>query len=97
MKIHGNRPPEGQEISKPGVERVASASPKERAQAAAKPAAADRVNISRTSKEVAEIMAAIAQLPDVREQKVRALQEAIQSGSYTPDARKIAAKMLKEL
>jgi flagellar biosynthesis anti-sigma factor FlgM len=97
VKIQGNRPPEGQEIKRPGVERTAPNAPNERTPAAAKSAAADRINISRSSKEVAEIMAAIAQLPDVREQKVQTLQEAIRSGAYTPDARKIAAKMLEEL
>jgi flagellar biosynthesis anti-sigma factor FlgM len=97
VKIQGNRPPESQEIKKPGVERTASNTPKEPAKTAAKPAAGDRINISRASKEAAEIMTAVAKLPDVREEKVRTLQEAIRSGAYTPDARKIAAKMLEEL
>jgi flagellar biosynthesis anti-sigma factor FlgM len=97
VKIQGNKPPEGQEIKRPDVERTASNAPKERAQAAEKPAVADRINISRASKEAAEIMAAVAKLPDVREEKVRTLQEAIRSGAYTPDARRIAAKMLEEL
>lgn len=96
MNIQGSKPPESREIKRPEAERPAEAGPKERtAQGQASPE--DRIKLSSAPREVSVLMAAVAKLPDVREEKVRQLQEEIQSGNYKPDVRKIAARMLEEL
>lgn len=102
MHINTNKPPENQ-----GPNRNASA-----AQNAQKPPAAettnkpaqntsagpaDRVNISNQSKEIADIMAAANQLPDVRADKVQQIKQSIEAGTYTVDPSKIAANMLKDI
>jgi negative regulator of flagellin synthesis FlgM len=99
MKIQGNKPPEGQEISL-NTQKIAKTDGK------GKPAApvsenprpsGDRVDISGKGKEIAELMAVIQQMPDVRNDKVKAVKEAIESGNYHLDTKKIAQKILEEL
>jgi len=99
MKIQGNKPPEGQEISL-NAQKIAKTDGKEKAAApvSANPRpSGDRVDISGKGKEIAELMAAIQQMPDIRNDKVKAMKEAIESGSYHPDTKKIAQKLLEEL
>ncbi len=47
--------------------------------------------------EAASILAAVGQLPDVRETKVEEIKWCIEAGIYTLDPRKIAERMLQEL
>lgn len=58
---------------------------------------ADKVDISAKSKEIADIMSAVNQLPDVREKKVQAIKQSVEAGTYTIDPGKVAEKILKEL
>lgn len=101
MKIESNKPPEGQagRISQ-NVKNVpgsgAPAAP-EKAAPAAKTNPADKVDISGKSREIADITAAVAQLPEVREAKVMEIKKAVDSGSYTVDPRKVAEQILKDL
>jgi len=99
MKIQGNKPPEGQEVglnarkvSTPEVKDKTSLS----STAKAKPLS-DRVDISGKGKEIADLMAAVNKLPDIRNDKVQAIKEAIESGTYSVDSKKIAAKLLEEI
>lgn len=55
------------------------------------------LDFSRQSEAVAEIMARIEKLPEVREEKVQAIKEAIETGRYAVDPAKVAAKILSEL
>ena len=98
MKIHGNRPPEGQEINL-SAQKVSRSEVKDKSFAPAEKASAfsDRVDISGKGKEVAELMAAVSQLPDVRNDKVKTIKEAIDSGRYQVDSIKIAQKLLGEI
>jgi negative regulator of flagellin synthesis FlgM len=99
MKIQGNKSPEGQEISINPQKVVSKPEVKDKMSAPVgktKPFN-DRVEISGTGKEVAEIIAAVNQLPDVRNDKVKAIKEAIDSGKYQMDSIKIAEKILGEL
>jgi flagellar biosynthesis anti-sigma factor FlgM len=98
VKIRDSKSPDGRANNRPGKKGAASSDLlKGRTQESEKHTAADRTCVSPVGKEVADIMAAIAKLPDVREEKIRILREAIRSGAYTPDARRIAEKMLQEL
>ncbi|MCE5264222.1 MAG: flagellar biosynthesis anti-sigma factor FlgM [Deltaproteobacteria bacterium] len=58
--------------------------------------AAERVDLSAKAKEFQQIRQILDETPDVREGKVQELKDRIESGSYTIDAGKIAAKMLGE-
>ncbi|KAF0120578.1 MAG: negative regulator of flagellin synthesis FlgM [bacterium] len=96
MKIYGNKPPESQDINL-NTQKVISSGPKDKTTATEKVRLTDRVEFSDRSKEVAELMNAINQLPEVRTDKVKAVKEAIESGNYNIDTLKIAEKLLSEL
>jgi negative regulator of flagellin synthesis FlgM len=54
------------------------------------------VNLSTTAKDVQNLKNAISKLPDVREEKVQALRDQIEKGTYRVDADKVAEKMVGE-
>ena len=56
----------------------------------------EKVNLSTTAKDVQALQNAISNLPDVREDKVQALRDQIEKGSYKVDAEKVAEKMVGE-
>jgi negative regulator of flagellin synthesis FlgM len=58
--------------------------------------ATERVDLSAKAKEFQQIRQILDQTPDVRDDKVQELKDRIQSGNYTVDSGKIAAKMLGE-
>ena len=56
----------------------------------------EKVNLSTTAKDVQNLKNAISKLPDVREDKVQALKDQIEKGTYRVDADKVADKMVGE-
>jgi len=56
----------------------------------------EKVNLSTTAKDVQNLSSAISKLPDVREEKVQALKDQIEKGTYKVDAEKTAGKMVEE-
>ena len=56
----------------------------------------DTVVISDAAKRIQEARAQLDEIPDVREDKVAALRDQIQNGTYQADAEKTAGKLLKE-
>jgi len=54
----------------------------------------DRVSLSDASKELQAAKDAVAATPDIRQQKVDAIKQAVENGSYELDPAKIAEKML---
>jgi negative regulator of flagellin synthesis FlgM len=56
----------------------------------------EKVNLSTTAKDVQNLSSAISKLPDVREEKVQALKDQIEKGTYKVDAGKTAEKMVGE-
>ena len=72
------------------------------AEQAAKPAPSgaghepDDVKVSERATNIGRLTARASELPDVRQEKVDALRERIQSGSYHPKAGDIADAILKE-
>ncbi len=71
---------------------TAPASPK---QAEAK--VTDRVELSTGSLDVQKIKEVLTETPDIRTEKVQALKEQIEQGTYSVDSRKVADKMLISL
>ena len=49
------------------------------------------------SKEVADIMSAVSALPEIREARVREIEEKIYCGAYIVDPRKVAEAILKNI
>lgn len=58
--------------------------------------ATERVDLSAKAKEFQQIRQILDQTPDVRDGKIQELKDRIESGNYTIDSGKIAAKMLGE-
>lgn len=96
MKINSNKPVEGRELNlnTQNVERLKA---KGSARAAGKTRLTDKIDISSEGKKIAELMAAVGQLPEVRTEMVNSVKEAIESGNYKIDSPKIAEKILSEL
>ena len=56
----------------------------------------DTVSLSGTHGEVQRLTSAVAQVPDVRAERISALQSKVQSGNYKPDSEKIADAVISE-
>lgn len=95
MKIHGNKPPDGQDI-RLETSNLQKAKEKDKTADSQAVRPADKINISEQGKKIAELMSIIDQLPEVRMDKVNEAKAAIISGTYTVDPQKIAQKLLDE-
>lgn len=97
MKIQGRKPSEAQElnISTQKAQKVAVG--KDKVASSQRQQQVDRIDISQKGKEVASLISSINNLPDVREEKVNALKDAVNAGTYKIDPIKIAEKMLSEI
>lgn len=96
MKIYNNKPPQLQDLSQ-NVQKITKPETKEASQASEKVAQSDRVDISGKAREIAELMAVISQMPDVRAEKVAEIKKAVESGNYNINPSKIAESILKEI
>jgi negative regulator of flagellin synthesis FlgM len=56
----------------------------------------DKVDISRTAREVKEARAQLDNVPDIREEKVAEIKNEINKGTYTIDGKKVAFNMIRE-
>jgi negative regulator of flagellin synthesis FlgM len=99
MKIEPNNISENQGLSRstPNVQKSPGIGPNAKAGDVKSGNQTDMVDISARSKEIADLMSAVNQLPDVREKKVQEIKQSVQAGTYTIDPGKIAEKILKEL
>jgi negative regulator of flagellin synthesis FlgM len=99
MKIDSPKSPESQGVGQgaQNVQKTQSIAPKDKAAEAKKTNPSDTVDISKRSKEIADIMSAVNQLPDVREAKVQEIKQSVDAGTYTVDPRRVAEKILKEI
>jgi negative regulator of flagellin synthesis FlgM len=96
MKIHGNKPPDGQEIN-PGAQKISQTHAQNKPVKSGETQSVDKVEISGQGKKIAELMSAIEQLPTVREGKIKAIKESLESGNYQVDSSKIVQNLLDEL
>lgn len=99
MKIQGRKPPEANEVNlnTQKAQKVTGAGEKDRVTASQRKQDIDRIDISQRGKEIASIITSVNSLPDVREEKVQALKEAVNTGTYRVDPIKVAEKMLSEI
>lgn len=97
MDIRGSKPVDAGDIKRAVIDKTAKTGAIPGQQAPQKSPAADRVDISSRSREIAELMAKIEKIPDLREERIKEIREAIQAGSYEIDPRRIAEKILSEL
>lgn len=99
MKIDANKPTEIQDQRRgaQNVQKSTGVEPKGKAADARKTSTGDTVDISHKSKEIADIMSAVNQLPDVRNSKVQEIKQRVETGTYTIDPRNVAEKILKEI
>jgi flagellar biosynthesis anti-sigma factor FlgM len=97
MKIQGNRPPETQEMqlrtSKLDKPETAAAS----TQGTANAGSADTVQISNRTKEIEDLKQVINQMPEIRTDKVDALQKSVQAGTYQVNSLNVAGRILEEV
>ncbi len=99
MKIHGNRPPEGQDVylrtektqGKDAIDKL------QKANAIQKGTKKDNVMLSGKAKEVDQIKKAVETLPEIRTDKVEAIKKAIEAGTYRVEPEKIVNKLFEEL
>jgi flagellar biosynthesis anti-sigma factor FlgM len=100
MKINGNQPPDSQEISRAAqniTKNIGNSENKDKVISGPAKVQTDKVEISSKGKEVADLMSTINQMPGVREDQIKSVQDSLAAGTYTIDPRKIAEKMLKEI
>ena len=99
MKIDPPKFPESQGLSQgaQNIQKTPGVSPRDKATEAKKTSPSDTVDISNRSKEIADIMSAVNQLPDVREGKIQEIKQSVDAGTYTVDPRRVAEKILKEI
>jgi negative regulator of flagellin synthesis FlgM len=57
----------------------------------------DSTQISAKAKEIMTARAELKEMPQVREEKVAALKDKVQSGNYQVDSKKLAAKILNNV
>jgi len=55
----------------------------------------DGVELSREAQQVKALRDKVSQAPEVRQERIEELRKQIQAGTYRPDGKEIAAKMLK--
>ncbi len=99
MKINSNIPPENQAAAQnaQNIQKNQAVESRDKP-AQAKPAGpADKVDISTRSKEIADIMSAVNQLPETRDQKVQEIKKSVDAGTYTVDPRNVANKIISEM
>jgi flagellar biosynthesis anti-sigma factor FlgM len=58
---------------------------------------ADQVSVSDTARDLAKLRSAVGNPDIVREEKIAKLREAVENGSYHPDVRETAKKLLREI
>ncbi len=95
MKIYGNKPPEGKDLYVKAQKAGKSDPAQEKG--AVGGGVTDRVNLSGKAKEIAEAQKAAAQLPEIRTDKVEAIQKAMADGTYKVDSAKVAGRLIDEL
>lgn len=96
MKINGNKPYDGVEVTL-STTKIGNVKNDQSKAGSIKKQSEDVIEISKDSRKIAEIANAIKNMPEIRAQKVEELKKVIESGNYTVDPRKLAEKIISEL
>jgi len=96
MEVYGNKPPENHDVyiktQKAGkTDQVSEKS------SAGGAGTTDKVDLSDKAKKIAELKNTINQLPEIRSDKIQAIEKAIADGTYKIDPQKIAGRLIDEL
>jgi flagellar biosynthesis anti-sigma factor FlgM len=83
-------------VDPPRRTKTALPQPKPADHASKLPTSADHLELSPKAKAIRRAAQVLAHTPDMRDAKVRALQQAVQSGTYNVTPEQIAEKILKE-
>lgn len=59
-------------------------------------AVSDQINVSDRASSIQQMVDKISSIPDVRQDRINALRQQIQTGSYNPSSNKIADAILRE-
>ncbi|MCX8031325.1 MAG: flagellar biosynthesis anti-sigma factor FlgM [Thermodesulfovibrionales bacterium] len=97
MKIYNNKPNQLQDLTQQNLQKIGKPEARDVSKVSANSTPSDRVDISGRAKEIAELMSAINQIPEVRSDKVAEIKKAIESGNYNINTLKIAQSLLKEI
>lgn len=96
MKIQGNKPPEKQDASGK-VQKTGKADQLPGQGSVQKISPVDKIDLSGKAKGMAEMTSVINQMPEIRTEKVEAIGQLVNDGTYKVDPEKVAAKMVDEM
>jgi flagellar biosynthesis anti-sigma factor FlgM len=77
-------------------EQVKAESERQPRDGAVSPSPSERVDLSTAAKDIQQLKEALSRLPDVREEKIREVQQKLKDGAYHVGADQIAGKMVGE-
>ncbi len=84
--------------SSPSQEALsASVENKNKIELSTPPEQSETVSISQTGKEINQYIEAMAELPDIREERIAQIQAALEKGTYSVSSQDLADKLIQEL
>jgi negative regulator of flagellin synthesis FlgM len=96
MNIHGNKPPQMNDLYHLEQKQDKAVNDKAGETVSNKGGGSDKVSLSGRARDVERLIKAAGELPDVREAKVDDIKKSIEAGTYEVDPLKVAMKMLEE-
>ena len=102
MNISSNKPPESQgpnrHSQKPrSIQKTAFVDNKDKADQITGSHTTNQVDISNQGKIISDIVSAVSALPDFRYDKVRAIKQRVDDGTYIIDPSKVAAAIIQSI
>jgi len=90
--------PSGSNQSSPFKEALsASAKEKDKIELSTPPEQSETVSISQAGQEINQYIEAMAELSDIREERIAQIQAALEKGTYSVSAQDLADKLIQEL
>jgi negative regulator of flagellin synthesis FlgM len=84
--------------SSPSKEALsASVKDRDKVELSTPPQQSETVSISQTGQEINQYTEAMAELPDIREERIAQIQEALEKGTYSVSSQDLADKLIQEL
>ena len=90
--------PSGSNQSSPSKEALSpSVKDKDKIELLTPPEQSETVSISQTGQEINQYNEAMAELPDIREERIAQIQAALEKGTYSVSSQDLADKLIQEL
>lgn len=90
--------PSGSTQSSPSKEALsASVKDKDKIELSTPPEQSETVSISQTGQEINQYTEAMAELPDIREERIAQIQAALEKGTYSVSSQDLADKLIQDL